>query len=337
MPRMPLNSRTRRPLKGLALRPFPSAGGRWWQGECPAKDTLVCDRENRVATGSAPPPPDSRSGNGEYGMQQGLSDGGDRFYATTDGSSSGSEQPGLGSTPSGRIMQAVELLCRRGPMTYRELGQALDMSRAATWRLVATLRDARWVCIRHGGSIIQLDPRLDEIFATAIFADAEFTEVAAALSEVADLLPVHVDLYAPDRLGNLTLHETSRRLTVSAPIADVPEDMLSLAMLASMTPPQFDRHLAQMQRPGDQQGRPTVAPAARRQVQQFPGYAFGPGDRYMVLSLRGRMGTAAAIQITPKIGSGRHELLTQAFTSLKDRLAGKVELFGKARTSESRA
>ena len=270
-------------------------------------------------------------------MQQSLADGGDLPFASSDESSSPNDQTGLNSTPSGRIMQAVELLCRRGPMTYRELGQALEMSRAATWRLVATLRDARWVCIRHGGSIIQLDPRLDEIFATAIFADAEFTEVAAALSEVADLLPVHVDLYAPDRMGNLTLHETSRRLTVSAPIADVPEDALLLAMLAAMTPPQFDRHLAQMQRPGDQPGRAAVAPAQRRQVQQFPGYAFGPGDRHMVLSLRGRMGTAAAIQITPKIGTARRELLAQAFAALKDRLAGKVELFGKTRATDPRA
>lgn len=270
-------------------------------------------------------------------MQHSLADGGAPLFAASDESSSNADQQGLTSTPSGRIMQAVELLCRRGPMTYRELGQALEMSRAATWRLVATLRDARWVCIRHGGSIIQLDPRLDEIFATASFADAEFTDVATALTEVADLLPVHVDLYAPDRMGNLTLHETSRRLTVSAPIADAPDDTLFLAMLAAMTPPQFDRHLAQMQRPADQPGRPAVAPAARRQVQQFPGYAFGPGDRHMVLSLRGRMGTAAAIQITPKIGTGRRELLAQAFTCLRDRLVGKVELFGKARGPEPRA
>lgn len=241
---------------------------------------------------------------------------------------------GFDNTPSARVMQAVELLCRRGPMTYRDLGLALGMSKAATWRLVATLRDARWVCIRHGGSIIQLDPRLDEIFATASFADAEFTDVAFALTEVAEILPVHIDLFAPNRMGRLVLQETSRRLTVSAPVSDTPDDALLLAMHAAMTPPQFERHIAQARSQAD--GEP-LRPAARRQVQQFPGHVFGPEYRYMVISVRGRMGTAAALRISPKAGSGRRDLLTEAFRAMRTRLAGKVEMFGKAGTAENQS
>lgn len=232
------------------------------------------------------------------------------------------------STPSGRVLQAVELLGKTGPMTYKELGQALDMTRAATWRLVATLREANWVCIRHGGSVIQLDPRLDELFATATFADAEFTEVAAVMSDVAASLPVYVDLFSPDRMGALVLHETSRRLTVSAPLTDVQDDLLSLAMHAAMTPPQLDRHLAQMKtRPGES-GRHGAAVLARRRIQQFPGHVWSADQKFLIVSIRGRMGTAAAMRIAAKASAAKPSLLVRAFNSLRVGLEGKLDMFG---------
>lgn len=241
------------------------------------------------------------------------------------------------STPSGRILLAVELLCRRGPMTYKELSAALDLTKAATWRLVATLRDARWVSIRHGGSVVQLDPRLDELFATASFADAEFTEVSDIMYDVACLLPVHVDLFTPNRLGELVLHETSRRLTVSAPLSDLPDDTLLLAMHAAMTPPHLDRYTAQMKASADPEVlRHLIGATARRRIQQFPGQAWAPGGRQLVVSVRGRMGTAAALRIVAKANSPKRALLVQAFNTLLDRLADKVDGFGSgARLEES--
>jgi hypothetical protein len=246
-----------------------------------------------------------------------------------------SERLGFDNTPSSRLLKAVELLGQRGPMTYRDLGLALYMSKAATWRLVATLREARWVCIRHGGSIVQLDPRLDEVFATARFADAEFTGVAVAMSEVCDHLPVHIDLFAPDREGNVVLHETSRRLTVSAPVSDVPHDAILLAMFAAMTPPQLERYIAQMQASVHPDAPlPTFGATERRQVQQYPGHFFGPDDKFMVVSLRGSMGTAAAVRIVPKTRKGRRGTMTEAFNALRGRLAQKVQVFGKTRIAD---
>lgn len=235
---------------------------------------------------------------------------------------------GADSTPSGRVLQAVELLGKRGPMTYKELGQALDMTRAATWRLVATLREARWVCIRHGGSVIQLDPRLDELFAAASFADAEFTEVATVMTEVASSMPVHIDLFCPNRMGELVLHETSRRLTVSAPLSDLPDDLLLLAMHSAMTPPQLERHVAQMQAMQGEGARQHVGPPARRRIQQFPGQGWSAGQRFLVVAARGRMGTAAAVRIAPKASSAKPALLMTAFNALREKLAGKLDMFG---------
>lgn len=232
------------------------------------------------------------------------------------------------STPSVRVLQAVELLGKNGPMTYKGLGQALGMTRAATWRLVATLREARWVCIRHGGSVIQLDPRLDELFAAATFADAEFTEVAAVMTEVASSMPVHIDLFCPNRMGELVLHETSRRLTVSAQLSDLPYDLLLLAMHSAMTPPQLERHLAQIQAVQGDSVRHQMGTPARRRIQQFPGQMWGSGQRFLVVAVRGRMGTAAAIRIASKANSARPALLLTAFRDMRDRLDGKLDIFG---------
>jgi len=241
------------------------------------------------------------------------------------------------STPSARILQAVELLCRSGPMTYKELGSALDMTKAATWRLVATLRDAHWVCIRHGGSLIQLDPRLDELFATASFADAEFTGVSTVMHDVAARLPVHFDLYTPGRTGEPVLHETSRRLTVSAPLSEMPDDMLLLAIHAAMTPPQLDRYTAQMKTAAEPDLlRHLVGATARRRIQQFPGQGWGQGGRHLFVALRGRMGTAAAMRIAPKSGAARHTLVVEAFNALLDGLQGRLDSFGNGKPLEDR-
>ena len=103
------------------------------------------------------------------------------------------------ATPSERILIAAEIIGLRGPLTYKELERALNLSKAATWRLVATLRDAQWVRFRQNGRLIELDPRVDEVFARAHFADAEFLEVAEVITEVAGRHQVHIDLFSPNR------------------------------------------------------------------------------------------------------------------------------------------
>lgn len=233
------------------------------------------------------------------------------------------------STPSGRLLQAVELLGRHGAMTYKELASALMMSKAATWRLVATLREARWVCIRQGGTRIQLDPRLDILFSTAAFADHEFSEIAEDLNEVAATASVHIDLFCPNRKGVLVLHDTTRRLTVSAPGIEMPDDKLLMAMYAAMTPPQLERYSAQVKASDDPELSAHLAViSSRRRIQQFPGQVWGADGRSLIVSVRGQMGTAAAIRIAQKTASAKRARLIEAFNALLHRVADKLDMFG---------
>lgn len=239
------------------------------------------------------------------------------------------EETGSDSTPSGRLLQAVELLGRQGAMTYKEMSAALKMSKAATWRLVATLREARWVCIRQGGTRIQLDPRLDELFSTATFADSEFSDLADDMAEVAALTSVHIDLFCPNRKGALVLHDTTRRLTVSAPGIEMPDDKLLLAMHAAMTPPQLERYSAQIKASNDPDLAAQVTMiSSRRRIQQFPGQVWGADGRSMIVAVRGRMGTAAALRIAQKTASAKRARLVDAFNALLQRIGGKLDVFG---------
>lgn len=235
-------------------------------------------------------------------------------------------------TPSERILMAVEIIGLRGPLTYKELERVLNLSKAATWRLVATLRDAQWVCFRQNGRLIELDPRVDEFFAKAHFADAEFLEVSEVITEVSGRHQVHIDLFAPNRRGDLVLQETSRRLTNAAPVHDVTDENMVVAIHAAMTPPQLERHLAQAANEIDDENRPQFTlGAARRRIQQFPGYFWGAGGRYLGVSVRGKMGTATVLRISTKANAVRPDMLAEAYVSLSVLLHGKVESFGGGR------
>ncbi|MCZ8153602.1 MAG: hypothetical protein O9292_14580 [Rhodobacteraceae bacterium] len=253
---------------------------------------------------------------------------------TTTSSPKGNLTPAMASpdrgladtTPSERILVAIETIGTQGPLSYRALASALNLSKAATWRLVVNLKEARWVRFRHGGRLIELDPRLDELFATAHFADAEFIEVAEAMAELGRRMHVHFDLFSPNRKGDLVLHETSRRLTTTAPVPEAIDETFLVAVHAAMTPPQLERHLARIAADLDvENARHVTGAAARRRIQQFPGYFWGPSHRFLAVSVRGKMGTAAVIRISAKTNVIRPELLTQAYVGLNTILENKVE------------
>lgn len=223
-------------------------------------------------------------------------------------------------SPSARVLSAIELLCKQGPMTYKELGAAMNMTRAATWRLVSILRMADWVCIREGGSIIQMHPRLDDLFATASFADAEFSLLARAMAQVASSLAVQIDLFSLDRDDALALYETTRRLTVSGPLSDLPEDLLVNAIRAAMPPSRLERVIAQVQQSNTRSENPQSTAALRRRVQQFPGWGWSEDRRALVVSVVGRMGTPAALRITTKANAAKPAAMLSGFNLLRAEL-----------------
>lgn len=232
------------------------------------------------------------------------------------------------ATPSFRMLLAIETIARRGPITYEALRLELGMSKTATWRLVATLKDARWVRLRHGGREIELDHWLDDLFATAHFADPEFATVADTMATVSDSHDVHLDLFVMNAKGQLDLHETTRRMTAAAQPIDTQDEALLLAVRSAMTPPQLERHLQQIA--GTME--PEALRSLRRMLQRVklgnaPGYLWADEHRFLVVSLRGAMGTPAALRFTPRSGSGRTKELIAAYEDMNERLRAIVEKF----------
>ncbi len=237
-------------------------------------------------------------------------------------------------TPSERILIAVEMISLHGPLTYKALETSLNLSKAATWRLVSTLREANWVRFRHGGRLIELDPRLDELFATAHFGETEFIEVAESMSSVGRKFKVHLDLFSPNRKGDMVLHETSRRLTITAPVPDAIDEGFTLAVQAAMSPAQLERHLASIAANLDiDNARHLRGAEARRRIQEFQGYFWGPSKRYVAASVSGKMGSPAVIRIAAKANAIKPELLVKAFEALSVMLQGKVQMLARGQNT----
>lgn len=232
------------------------------------------------------------------------------------------------ASPSFRMLQAVEKIARLGPITYEALRGELGMSKTATWRLVATLKDAGWVRLRHGGREIELDHRLDDLFATAHFADPEFAEVADTMAAVVERHAVHLDLFVMNAKGQLDLHETTRRMTAAAQPIDTQDEALMLAVRAAMTPPQLERHLQQIAETME----PEALRGLRRMMQRVksgnaPGYAWAGDHRFLLVSLRGAMGTPAALRFSARSGAGRADELLAAYEDMSLRIRAIVETF----------
>lgn len=238
----------------------------------------------------------------------------------------GAQEPEGDVTPSLRLLAAVEVIGKKGPLTYKELELSLGMSRAATWRVVAVLKDAGWVHIRMGGRMIELDPRLDALLASAHFGDPEFNWLSKDLRKLSQDLSVHIDAFILRREGTVELHETSRRLTALASPPDGPDDLLMLAIRAAMSPNQLERHLASLQASAHSADRDVAAQFhIRREIQDFAGYAWSNRGRVLVVSVRGKLGSPAAIRFCGLTSAPNPNVLRKAFQAILPWAAGEVE------------
>lgn len=225
-------------------------------------------------------------------------------------------------SPSSRVLLAVEKIAALGPMTYEALRRELGISKTATWRLVATLKESGWVRLRHGGRVIELDHRLDDIFAAAHFADAEFAPLTDAMTMVAQAHGVHVDLFATDAKGAIELYETTRRMTAAAHPIDTEDETLCLAVLAAMTGPQLDRYLQQASHTMDPDA---LRGLARRYRSGDPARLYwGRDGRVLFVSVRGSMGTPAALRFGARGAAVRREDLIAAFDALREQVPALV-------------
>ena len=207
------------------------------------------------------------------------------------------------ATPVARVLRAVECLTLSGAITLDDLSQRLDMSKTATWRLVANLRDAGWVRLKQGNRLIELHHRVDEIFSRAIFSDEEFVGLSDLLPDVAAEMSMHLDLVCLANNGTVQLIDTTRRWRGNPSVVmDALDQETFLVMRSAMSATVLARHLA-----------------AWESQEQWPA-AFGPGlssirnpsvlwnqaSASLNLALRGRNGTLGALRV-----SGRRRRLVR--------------------------
>jgi biotin operon repressor len=232
--------------------------------------------------------------------------------------------------PSARMLRAVECIARLGPMTYDALRTELGISKTATWRIVTTLRESGWVQVRHGGRFVQLDPRLDDMFATSHYADREFSSVLESLSEVSKAHDVHIDLFTMGMNAEPVLTDTTRRLTVSVSTPEEFDESIALAIQVAMTSVQLTRHLTKVLETAD----PEFSAAIRsgkvvRHIRSLHGFVWSTQEEAVSIALRGPMGTPAALRIVPRSRKADRATLSATFADIRARLSGVVEAFGK--------
>lgn len=238
--------------------------------------------------------------------------------------------PSDSDTQSHRLLAAIEIIGKHGPVTSETLRDLLGVPKTVAWRLVKRLREAGWVRFRHGGHLIELDPRLDDLFATAHFSDREFSAVGDLMTRLAEGGKFHLDLFVPDHSGEVTLQETTRRLTVASSAFDVTDEFIDLSIMTAMSPQQTIRKEARVQAAsGGAKWYPASAQPTADGVDSTPGYVWDYDRLALNVSIIGKMGTPAAMRITPKSRGPRPLVVCDAFRKLRKGLAGAVLSFGK--------
>lgn len=238
--------------------------------------------------------------------------------------------PSDSDTQSHRLLAAIEIIGRHGPVTSETLRDLLGVPKTVAWRIVKRLREAGWVRFRHGGHLIELDPRLDDLFATAHFSDREFSAVGDLMTRLAEGGKFHLDLFLPDHSGTVTLQETTRRLTVASSSLDLTDEFIDLSILAAMSPQQTIRKETRLQAAsGAGKWYPPAAQPPADDADAMPGYVWDYDKLALNVSIIGAMGTPAAMRITPKSRGPRPVVVCDAFRKLRKGLVGAVLSFGK--------
>ncbi len=230
-----------------------------------------------------------------------------------------------------RLLVAIEIIAKHGPLSADTLRAQLNLPKTVVWRLIKKLREAGWIRLRHGGHLIELDVRLDELFATAHFADREFSAVGDIMVSCAESGAVHFDLFSPDHTGRVQLQETTRRLTAAKPAYDANDEMISqLLHVAVQLQADPSSAIRRSRISGIDAARldDAVAPVDRSLMQN--GFGWDADKVALCVAVVGRMGTPAAIQITSKTRAPRPEILCAAFQNLRRSLHGHVTAFARA-------
>lgn len=235
-----------------------------------------------------------------------------------------------------RLLMAIEVIARDGPLTADDLRIRLGLPKTVVWRLVKKLREADWVRLRNGGHLIELNARLDELFATAHFADREFSILGDVMVDMAEAGQFHLDLFVPDHTGQVQLLDTSRRLTAARSALDTSDEFIEQVIrVAKMG----QDHAVQTTRKHRSSGVDASYPMEDTDQLDSSliqtGFIWDYDKLGLCVALLGKMGTPAAIRITPKNRTPRPATLCAAFRDLRRELRPYVAEFGKKGHSPS--
>ncbi len=235
-----------------------------------------------------------------------------------------------------RLLMAIEIIARDGPLTADDLRMRLALPKTVVWRLVKKLREADWVRLRNGGHLIELNARLDELFATAHFADREFSTPGDIMVQMADAGPYHLDLFVPDHMGKVQLLDTSRRLTAAGSPLDSSDEFIELVIRVAKMGQDHTMQSTRKTRSSGLDPYPALEDIDQLDSKLVQtGYVWDYDKMGLCVTLLGKMGTPAAIRITPKTRAPRPAILCAAFRDLRRGLRPYVAEFGKKGHSPS--
>ncbi len=158
-------------------------------------------------------------------------------------------QAELSRAPSYRVLQVMDAIGQRGPISLNQLCALLPgISRAGIWRATATLREYGWVRTRLADSAFELTSKVDLAMANAHFAheltDVATVEIARLLSEQAGEVDVGM-FTAP---GRFEIIESSRPdAQIGHRLSLVTEDF-ALAVQKHLAPLDLLRHITAYQK-----------------------------------------------------------------------------------------
>lgn len=209
----------------------------------------------------------------------------------------------VSGAPTERILIVIECIAVAGPISLGQLTEIVGISRAAVWRLVATLRARGWVRMRLGDQKVELTHRVDKLFAQAQFSDEEFEDFFRTMADFEQSHDMTLELAAFRSNGHLTGLETTLRSRARETVEGVEllNDELALAVQMACTRPKLLRHLMAYSARASLAERTRIESGDHRSyIERLVGPIWAEDKESLCLPIVGPKGSPAAIRITSK-------------------------------------
>lgn len=213
------------------------------------------------------------------------------------------ERAEASGAPTERILVVIECIAIAGPISLGQLTELVGISRAAVWRLVATLRARGWVRMRLGDQKVELTHRVDKLFSQAHFSDEEFEGFFRNMADFEQSHEMTLELAAFRSNGQLIGLETTLRSRAkdSGESVRLLSDELALAVQMACTRPKLIRHLMAYSAKATPEEKKQIETGHHQSyVERLVGPIWAEDRESLCLPIVGPKGSPAAIRITSK-------------------------------------